>query len=207
MRLSGSAVKAIGRLRMVQRRLVAEVAMLRYDQYTIAEHFRRQGATIGQGCRLLVKSLGSEPYLVSIGDETLISTDVMFVTHDGGTWAFRDQCPGVNRFARIDVGSRVFVGARSILLPGIRIGDRAVVGAGSVITHDVPSEVVVAGAPAKILMTLDEYRARCQAESLPLSGCSGLSKRLLLERSVPPAGRPRQDVHTPDRDGIRNGTT
>lgn len=176
--------------------------MLRYDSETIAEHFRRQGATVGQGCRLLVRSLGSEPYLVSIGDETLISNDVLFVTHDGGTWAFRDQHPGVNRFARIEIGSRVFVGARSVILPGVRVGDRAVIGAGSVITRDVPPEVVVAGAPARLLMTLDEFRSRCRAESLSFSDYPELGKREVLERLVPPAGRPRQGVHPSTMDGM-----
>ncbi len=52
------------------------------------------GARIGQGTRLLVHDLGSEPYLVTIGDETLVSSDVLFVTHDGATWWVVTPIPG-----------------------------------------------------------------------------------------------------------------
>jgi acetyltransferase-like isoleucine patch superfamily enzyme len=192
------SVLRFGRLRSVLRTRAASV---RYDEYTIAEHFRRQGAHIGAGCRLLVTSLGAEPYLVTIGDETVVSVDVLFVTHDGGTWAFRDLEPTVNRYGRIDVGSRVFIGARAVVLPGVRIGDRSVIGAGSVVTRDVPPGVVAAGSPARVLMTLDEYRRKCQTGSLALGAVRGQSKRAALERLVPPAGRGQASTVRAREDG------
>lgn len=51
----------------------------------------------------------------------------------------------------VRIGSDVWIGARAIILPGVTIGDGAIVGAGAVITHDIPPYAVVAGVPAKIL--------------------------------------------------------
>ena len=122
---------------------------------------------MGDRCRIHVTSLGSEPYLVSIGDETLISPGVIFLTHDAGTWVFRQEHPLTGRFGRITIGSRVYVGIRAILLPGITIGDRAIVGAGAIVTRDVPPGAVVAGVPARVIGTTDEYM-RKTLEEYPL---------------------------------------
>jgi hypothetical protein len=128
---------------------------------------------------LLITTLGSEPYLVSIGDETLVSGGVRFLTHDAGTWVFRREHPEAGRFGRITVGSRVFIGAQAMILAGVTIGDRSIVGAGAVVTRDVPSEVVVAGVPARVVNSLEDYERRT------------LRDFPLLE--VPPPGTNRSD--------------
>ena len=95
-----------------------------------------------------------------------MSSGVRFITYDAGTWAFRDlEDRPVNRYGRIIIGSRCFIGMDAVLLPGITIGDRAVVGAGSVVTRDVAANTVVVGVPARLLCTLEEYRTKCLAES------------------------------------------
>ena len=137
-----------------------------YNEYTIARYFRAQGASIGEGARLLVRDLGSEPYLVTIGKQALVSSDVLFITHDGGTWVVRDREPNVSKFGRIVIGERAFVGARAILLPGITVGSRSVIGAGSVVTRDVPAGTVVAGVPARVVCSTDEYIARINERSV-----------------------------------------
>ena len=142
------------------KRIVNEVRVRLADEYRRSELFRRQGAEIGRGCRLLVTTLGSEPYLVSIGDETLVSGGVRFLTHDAGTWVFRREHPHAGRFGRISIGSRVFIGAGVTILAGVTIGDRAIVGAGAVVTRDVPPRVVVAGVPARVVRSLAEYEER-----------------------------------------------
>ena len=151
----------------------------RADPYRRAELLRQQGAKVGDRCRIHTTSLGSEPYLVSIGEETLIAPGVAFITHDAGTWVFRQEHPLAGRFGRITIGSRVYVGLDSMLLPGITIGDRAIVGAGSVVTRDVPPGTVVAGVPARIIGTTDDYMRKT------------LKEYPLLE--PPPPGRHRTD--------------
>lgn len=54
------------------------------------------------------------------------------------------------------IGKNVFIGARSIVMKGVTIGDGAVVGAGSVVTKDVPANAIVAGNPAKIVKMIDQ---------------------------------------------------
>lgn len=49
------------------------------------------------------------------------------------------------------VGNDVWVGANTVILPGVKIGDGAIVGAGSIVTHDIPPYAVAAGAPAKVI--------------------------------------------------------
>ena len=56
----------------------------------------------------------------------------------------------------IDIGSDVWVGGGAIILPGVRIGSRAVIGAGSVVTRDVPDGVFAAGNPCRVIREIEE---------------------------------------------------
>jgi acetyltransferase-like isoleucine patch superfamily enzyme len=150
------------------KRLIGTLRIRLAGEYARSELFRRQGAEIGQGCRLLVADLGSEPYLISIGDEALVSWGVRFLTHDAGTWVFRREHPEAGRFGRIRVGSRVFIGAGAIILPGVTIGDRSIVGAGAVVTKDVPPGSVVAGVPARFVSSIEDYEERTLRDYPPL---------------------------------------
>ncbi|MCH7617125.1 MAG: acyltransferase [Chloroflexi bacterium] len=125
--------------------------------------FVRRGLKLGRDVRIMGKpDFGGEPYLITIGDHVTVSTHVEFVTHDGATWVFRDrpEYEGLQRFGAIEIGNNCFIGTRSIILPGVRIGDNCVVGAGSVVTRSVPKDTVVAGVPAHVICTYDEYVQR-----------------------------------------------
>jgi acetyltransferase-like isoleucine patch superfamily enzyme len=113
------------------------------------------GAQVGEGCRILSHLLGSEPWLISIGDRVTISSGVRILTHDGTGWLFKDSQGRRFKYAKVKIGDDVFIGIGSIIMPGVRIGDRCVVGAGSVVTKSVPSGSVVAGNPAKIITTYE----------------------------------------------------
>ena len=125
--------------------------------------FVRRGLKLGRDVRIMGKpDFGGEPYLITIGDHVTVSTHVEFVTHDGATWVFRDrpEYEGLQRFGAIEIGNNCFIGTRSIILPGVRIGKNCVVGAGSVVTRSVPKDTVVAGVPAHVICTYDEYVQR-----------------------------------------------
>lgn len=125
---------------------------------------RTIGVQVGEGCRLLVNraAFGSEPYLIKLGDHVTVTAGVEFVTHDGGVWIFREEHPDIDVFGPIVVGNNVFIGFRSIILPGVTIGDNCVIGAGSVVTRDIPSNSVAAGVPARVIRSTDDYWKKVQ---------------------------------------------
>lgn len=108
-------------------------------------------------------NFGSEPYLITIGDDTTISFDCAFVTHDGATKVIRhlpDGNPETVIYGQINIGKNCFIGCRSVILPGVTIGDNSIIGAGSIVNKDIPSNTVAAGIPCKVICTLDEYREK-----------------------------------------------
>lgn len=124
---------------------------------------RRQGVKVGSGCRILTSRFGSEPWLVSIGSRVTVSSEVLFVNHDGAGWLHEDERGRRFRYARIEIGDSCFIGARTILLPGVKVGSRCVVGAGSVVTKSIPSGSVVAGNPARFICSYDDLMLRMNA--------------------------------------------
>jgi maltose O-acetyltransferase len=92
---------------------------------------------------------------VTIGDRVLFgpAVQLLAVTHPVEA-ELRAQ--GLEYAAPIAMGDDVWLGGGAVVLPGVTIGDRAVVGAGSVVTRDVPSDTVVAGNPARVIRTLEE---------------------------------------------------
>ena len=110
-----------------------------------------------------IPNFGSEPYLISIGDNTTVSFDVAFVTHDAATKVIRNL-PGRNKetviYAPIKIGKNCFIGCRSVILPGVTIGDNVIIGAGSIVNRDIPSNTVAAGSPCKEICSLEEYEEK-----------------------------------------------
>ena len=95
----------------------------------------------------------SHCWLIEIGDNVLFAPKVHVLAHDASTW----NDTGYSRIAPVKIGNNVFVGANSIILPGVVLGDDVVVGAGSVVTKSFPSNCVIAGNPAKIICSHDEF--------------------------------------------------
>jgi acetyltransferase-like isoleucine patch superfamily enzyme len=136
-------------------------------------YLRRLGVRIGPHATILspVRDFGTEPWLIELGSRVNIAARVLFLTHDGSSRVFRHRigegCAFGNRFGAIRIRDNCVVGARTILMPGITIGPDSIVGAGSVVTRDVPPGTVAAGVPARVLCTLDEYVARYREKMIP----------------------------------------
>lgn len=81
------------------------------------------------------------PEGVHVGRDSYVAFEVVLLTHDRTRKLYRHT----------RIGQRCFIGGRSIILPGVEIGDECVVGAGSVVTRSVPDRCLVAGNPARII--------------------------------------------------------
>ena len=123
-------------------------------------YLRKIGVKVGQNCRIRTLSFGSEPFLVSIGNNVTVTSGVSFITHDGSGWLMRDEKGRRYTYQPIDIGNNVFIGVNSIIMPGVKIEDRVIVAAGSVVTKSIPSGVVVAGVPAKIVGKYSDIEAK-----------------------------------------------
>ena len=119
---------------------------------------------------------GAEKNPLSIGDDFFIGAFCYIngaagltignrVTIAHGAMLFSDSGPNTSPLlqkdfpitaAPITIGDDVWIGARAVILPGVKIGNHCVIGTGSVVKDDVPDHSVVAGVPAKILRTLDD---------------------------------------------------
>ena len=119
---------------------------------------------------------GSEPWIITLGENVYITDGVKFITHDGGTLLYRKQIPDLEITKPITVGDNVFIGTRSIIMPGVHIGNNVIIAAGSVVSKDLPDNGVYGGVPAKFIKPMDEYFEKIQQESLHLGHLKGKEK-------------------------------
>lgn len=104
-------------------------------------------------------------WLITIGDDCTLAPRVFVLAHD----ASMKKLVGYTRVGHTTIGPRTFIGAGTIILPGVAIGADCIIGAGSVVSHDVPEGSVAVGAPAKVIGRSIDHGARHaeQLESRP----------------------------------------
>jgi acetyltransferase-like isoleucine patch superfamily enzyme len=146
---------------------------------------RSIGVTLGENVHFYSMTpgmFGTEPWLITIGDNVHITADCVFVTHDGGTLILRKEVPDLEWTAPIRIGSDVYIGIRSIILPGVTIGNRCIIGAGSIVSRSIPDNSVAVGVPARVIKTVDEYLEQMKKKSLKCGHLKGLEKEAVLKR-------------------------
>ena len=104
--------------------------------------------------------------LITFGDQVAVGPNVQFITDTHPVRPedrFQPPAEGsplpftvVNMAPAVNIGNLVWIGAGAIILPGVTIGDGAMVAAGSVVTKDVPARMVVAGNPARVIRSVDD---------------------------------------------------
>ena len=90
---------------------------------------------------------------ITIGDNVVLAPRVHVLAHDTSTKVFLDY----TRVANTRIGNNVFVGAGTIVLPGVTIGNNVVIGAGSVVVNDIPDGSVAVGNPAHVVKPLSVF--------------------------------------------------
>ena len=121
-------------------------------------------------------SWSTEPWIITLGKNVHITNGVKFITHDGGTLLFRKEIPDLEITKPITVGNDVYIGNDVIILPGVNIGNRVVIGAGAVVSKDIPDNSVAVGVPARVIKTADEYLEKIKKESLHIGNLVGEEK-------------------------------
>lgn len=124
---------------------------------------------------------GSEPWIISLGSNVHLTDGVKFITHDGGVLLYRKEIPDLEITKPIIIGDNVYAGNNVIFLPGVSIGNNVVIGAGAVVTKDIPDNSVVGGIPAKVIKTTDEYLYKLKKESIHLGHLKGEEKDKALK--------------------------
>ncbi len=120
---------------------------------TPIDKLRKSGCEIGSNTHIFNTYIDPLfPYLITIGDNTTV-TDVKILAHDAST----KKELGYSKIGKVTIGNNCFIGARTLILPGVTIGDRVIVGAGSVVTKDIPSNSVAVGNPCRVIKSYDEY--------------------------------------------------
>lgn len=117
----------------------------------VGENFNRQ-----QGCFI-------DPthcWLIEIGNNVTMSIRVVLMAHDAST----KNSLGYTKIGKIKIKDNVFLGANTIVLPNVTIGENSVIGANSVVTKDVPSNSVVAGNPARVISSIKEYKEKNEVQ-------------------------------------------
>jgi maltose O-acetyltransferase len=91
--------------------------------------------------------------LVTIGSRTMFGPNVQVYTATHPI-NHKERASGVEYAKPITIGDDVWIGGSAVICPGVKIGDRSVIGAGSVVTKDIPADVFAAGNPCKVIRTL-----------------------------------------------------
>jgi len=166
------------------RRSVLYVRNILWVRLNPVNYGRRLGVRIGEGCHFLGASepmFGSEPYLIKIGNNVTLSRGCDFITHDGGVRQFRKIQPDIDVMGTVVIDDDVFVGPNVVFLPDTHLGERCVVGAGSVVKGHFPADSYIAGNPARRTGSVQEYLDRVQKQLVPTSHMNSNEKRVFLE--------------------------
>jgi len=114
--------------------------------------------TIGDGVFINVGCHFDVHAPVNIGRNAVLGHDVMILTATHELGPPQERC-GPLVFAPVSIGAGAWLGARSLVLPSVTVGDGAVVAAGAVVTRDVPANTLVAGVPARVVGTPESGRS------------------------------------------------
>lgn len=126
------------------------------------KYLRKKKVRIGEGVTIFEPQSvfldATRPWLLEIGDDVQITRGVTILTH-GYDWSvlkgkYGEICGSAGK---VKIGNNVFIGMQATILKGVTVGNNVIIGANSLVNKDVPDNVVVAGNPARIIMSIEDY--------------------------------------------------
>lgn len=145
---------------------------------------RSKGVKIGKRCHISTRGFPTEGYLIELGDDVRIALGTSFYTH-GGVSRMRKiyNDSTLDYFGKIKIGDHTNIGAYCMIMPGVTIGSRCIVGGGSVVTKSVPDGCMVAGNPARFIGYTDTFYHRIKDNGMDTKtgGMSYHDKKKVLQ--------------------------
>lgn len=152
---------------------------------TVGKNFKRRNGVILDPAHC---------WLIEIGDNVTMAPRVHILCHDASTKQFLNY----TKIGRVTIGDNVFIGAESVVLPGVTIGNNVIIGANSTVAHDIPANSVAVGSPARVICTLEEYLSKEKAR-METAPCYG--EEFTLRQNVPMEKRLQQKEELTGRIG------
>lgn len=123
---------------------------------------KKMGLTIGSGCSIMggVKIDYGHCKHIIIGNNVTLAPNVYILAHDASTY----KLIGYTRIGKVIIEDNVFIGANTTVLPNVKIGRNSIIGAGSVVSKNIPANSVAIGSPAKVIKKLEDYKHNIQLE-------------------------------------------
>ncbi len=150
---------------MIKRIINTINAYISSHLYTPKERIRKYGGKIGKGV-FVAKDVVVDydfVFLLEIGDGAVISARSIIELHDSCLPNVLGR--GKNKVGRVTIGRRAYIGVNSVVLPGVAIGDGAIIGACSLVNRNIPSGQVWAGVPVAYLCTVNDLAKRRESIS------------------------------------------
>lgn len=114
---------------------------------------KERGLKVGKNLKIYNSHIDyGHCFLIEIGDDVTISNSVI-LAHDASTQHILSK----SKVGKVIIGNNVFIGWNSIILPNVTIGDNVIIGSGSVVTKSIPSNSVVAGNPARVIGSFEDF--------------------------------------------------
>jgi acetyltransferase-like isoleucine patch superfamily enzyme len=148
------------RLKVICRRLITLILqdLAFFMPWPTRSYFHRaRGIRIGKDVFLgsLVILDDAYPEYITIEDHVQVSAGAKIVTHDSSFHnVFEGRVP--TQIRPVVIKRHAYIGSGALILPGVTVGEKAIVGAGAVVTKDVPARAIVVGVPAVVVGTIDE---------------------------------------------------
>ncbi|MCK4708458.1 MAG: acyltransferase [Gammaproteobacteria bacterium] len=135
------------------RRLYSLFEQKKKEKYL--DNLKNNGLKLGENVEIISNYFfdPSHCFLISIGDNCTICPNVRLIAHDASTF----KILGYTKIGKINIMENCFIGDSTIILPNVTIGANSIIGSGSIVTQNVPPNMIAAGNPAKVIMSVENY--------------------------------------------------